>query len=75
MMSLQERLQKVARQSAAEITFSEKDSRGVHFPQNDALIIEAIIGNHTVHRILVDNGSSVDILYHGAFTKMRLACK
>ncbi|GMN57654.1 hypothetical protein TIFTF001_026755 [Ficus carica] len=40
--------------------------------KNDTLVIEAVIGNHTVHHILVDKGSYVNILYHDAFTKMRL---
>ncbi|GMN73877.1 hypothetical protein TIFTF001_053753 [Ficus carica] len=36
------------------------------------VLIVAVIGNHTMHHILVGNESSVDILYHGAFTKMGL---
>ncbi|XP_024022417.1 uncharacterized protein LOC112091911 [Morus notabilis] len=61
---------KAARYEDAEITFSEADARGVHFLQSDALVIEAMIGNHTVCRILVDNGSSVDILYSNCLDKM-----
>ncbi|XP_024027141.1 uncharacterized protein LOC112093260 [Morus notabilis] len=57
---------KAARYDDAEITFSEVDARGVHFPQSDALVVEAMIGNH----IMVDNGSSVDILYADCLDKM-----
>ncbi|XP_024020359.1 uncharacterized protein LOC112091312 [Morus notabilis] len=53
---------KAARYEEAEITFLEADANDVHFPQNDALVVDAMIGNHTVCRILVDNGSLVDIL-------------
>lgn len=38
----------------------------------DALVITAKIGTNTVKKILIDNGSSVDILYNSAFSKMDL---
>ena len=69
-MNISGRELKVARYEDAEITFSEVDARGVHFPQSDALVVEVMIGNHTVCRILVDNGSSVDILYADCLDKM-----
>jgi len=69
-MNVSGREAKVARHEDAEITFSELDARGVHFPQCDALVVEAMIGNHMVCRILVDNGSSVDILYADCLDKM-----
>ena len=55
-----------------DITFSEKDARQVHHPHCDALVIKAMIANNNVHRILVDNGSSVDTLYFQAFERMWL---
>ncbi|XP_024017306.1 uncharacterized protein LOC112090377 [Morus notabilis] len=69
-MNVSGREAKAARYEDAEITFSEVDARGVHFPQSDALVVEAMIGNHTVCRILVDNGNSVDILYANCVDKM-----
>ncbi|MDT9126912.1 hypothetical protein, partial [Escherichia coli] len=50
LMHISERESKVARYEDPEITFSEVDARGVHFPQSDALVVEAMIGNHTVCR-------------------------
>ena len=41
-------------------------------PHCDALVVKAMIANNNVHRILVDNGSSVDILYFQAFERMEL---
>ncbi|XP_024026715.1 uncharacterized protein LOC112093114 [Morus notabilis] len=69
-MNVSGREAKAARYEDAEITFLEADVRGVHFPQSDALVVEAMIGNHTVCRILVNNGSSVDILYANCLDKM-----
>lgn len=48
------------------MTFTEED----HFPYNYALVVEAVIGNHTVCRIIVDDGSSVDIMYSDYLKKM-----
>ena len=47
-----------------DITFRESDAHLVHHPHCDALVIMAMMANNNVHRILVDNGSSVDILYY-----------
>ncbi|XP_024019620.1 uncharacterized protein LOC112091070 [Morus notabilis] len=69
-MNVSGREAKAARYEEAEITFSEADAKGVHFSQSDALVVEAMIRNHTVCRILVDNGSSVDILYLDCLDKI-----
>ncbi|XP_024029735.1 uncharacterized protein LOC112094037 [Morus notabilis] len=61
---------KITKFSGTDVSFTEEDANGVHFPHNDALVVEAVIGNHTVCRILVDNGSSVDILYSDCLEKM-----
>ncbi|GFZ21446.1 hypothetical protein Acr_29g0006080 [Actinidia rufa] len=54
------------------ITFSNDDLRGVHLPHGDALVVSAIIANFNVQRILIDNGSSADILFISAFEKMKI---
>ena len=33
-------------------------------------MIRAIVANKTIHRVLVDNGSSVDIIFASAFDRM-----
>ena len=38
----------------------------------DALVITAKIGSNTVKKLLVDDGSAVDILYYGALSRMNL---
>ena len=52
------------------ITFSDSDLEGCQHPQDDPLVVRAVVANKTVHRFLVDNGSSTDIISASAFDKM-----
>ena len=52
------------------IGFSEEDARRLHHSHDDALIVSIQIGDYNIHWVLVDNGSSVDILYYPAFQQM-----
>ena len=49
------------------ITFTEEDAERIHYPHDDAIVITLLIANYTTRRVLVDNGSSADILYYPAF--------
>ena len=52
------------------ITFSDSYLEGCQHPYDDPLVVRAIVANTTVHRVLVDNGSSADIIFASAFDKM-----
>ena len=52
------------------ITFSDSDLEGCQHPHDDPLVVRAIVANKTVHRVLVDNGSSADIIFASAFDKI-----
>ena len=52
------------------ITFSYSDLEGCQHPHDDPLVIRAVVAKKTVHRVLVDNGSSADIIFTSAFDKM-----
>ena len=52
------------------ITFSDSDLEGCQHPHDDPLVIRAVVANKTVHQVLVDNGSSTDIIFASAFDKM-----
>ncbi|KAB1201111.1 hypothetical protein CJ030_MR0G005049 [Morella rubra] len=54
------------------ITFTKKDIAGIEYPQDDTLVIDAMIGNYKIQRILIDTGSSADILYTTAYYQMKL---
>ena len=52
------------------ITFSDSDLEGCQHPHDNPLVVRAVVANKTVHRVLVDNGSSADIIFASAFNKM-----
>ena len=51
-------------------TFSDFDMEGCQHPHDDPLVIKAIVANKTIHKVLVDNGSSTNIIFASAFDKM-----
>ncbi|XP_065631176.1 uncharacterized protein LOC136068225 [Quercus suber] len=55
------------------ISFTDEEAERIHHPHDDAIVITLLIVDYTTRRVLVDNGSSVDILYYPAFQQMRLA--
>ena len=54
------------------ITFSDSDLEGCQHPHDDPLVVRAIVANTTVHQVLVNNGSSTDIIFVSAFDKMSI---
>ena len=54
------------------IGFTEEDARRLHHPHDDALVVSIRVGDYNTHRVLVDNGSSTDILYYSAFQQMKI---
>ena len=61
---------KIAPKESLIIGFSEEDARRLHHPHDDALVVSIRIKDYNMHRVLVDNGSSTDILYYPAFQQM-----
>ena len=43
---------------------------GCQHPQDDPLMIKTIAANKTIHRVLIGNGSSANIIFASAFEKM-----
>ena len=67
-----EEIQAVSKQPRLDtsITFSNSDLEGCQHPLDDPLVVRVVVANKTVHRVLVDNGSSTDIIFASAFYKM-----
>lgn len=52
------------------ITLSTEDARGVSQWHDDALVLTLVISNYIMHRILIDNGSLMNILYLSTFDQI-----
>ena len=57
------------------ITYSDSDLEGCQHPHDDPLVIRAVVANKTIHRVLVDNGSSTNIIFASAFDRMGIGRK
>ena len=54
------------------IEFLEEDARRLNHLHEDALVVSIRVGDYNTHRVLVNNGSFIDILYYLAFQQMRI---
>ncbi|XP_075653820.1 uncharacterized protein LOC142624172 [Castanea sativa] len=61
---------KMARIDNPLIGFLEEDTRRLHHPHDDALVVTIQARDYNMHQVLVDNGSSTDILYYPTFQQM-----
>ena len=43
---------------------------GCQHPHDDPLVIRVVVADKTIHRVLVDNGSSTDNIFSSDFDKM-----
>jgi uncharacterized protein YbjQ (UPF0145 family) len=66
---------KTAKMESVVLSFSKEDAQGVVMPHDDTLKVTLTVANHGIHQILVDNGSSADILYWPTFQHMGIDCK
>ena len=57
------------RQKSDAITFIDEEVREIQTPHDDTMVISLIIANYDVKHILVDNGSSANVLLYEAFPK------
>ena len=60
-------ISKMARIDNPVIGFIEEDARRLHHPHDNALIVSIRVEDYNTHQVLVDNGSSTNILYYPAF--------
>ncbi|XP_077232447.1 uncharacterized protein LOC143869775 [Tasmannia lanceolata] len=66
------KLQSESTDNEEQIVFSKKDYDKVHLPHDDAIVVRLIIANFNVSKVLIDTGSSVNILHYNAFKEMHL---
>ena len=63
---------KTRNQDERATTFTDDDASRIHHTHDDAIVITLLIADYSTRRVLVDNGSSADILYYPAFQQMNL---
>ena len=63
------------KESMEQIIFTDQDLEGVQLPHSDALVVTLRIGEFDVKRILIDPGSSVEIMYESLFKGLCLEKK
>ncbi|XP_038982240.1 uncharacterized protein LOC120110758 [Phoenix dactylifera] len=57
------------------ISFSNEDLKGVETPHDDAVVISMVVNKFDVKCVLLDNGSSANILYFDAYSRMGMTEK
>lgn len=63
----------MAHRSMPPITFSDEDFHAPDPNQDDPMVITTIIARYSVGKVLVDQGSSVNILYWETFQQMDIS--
>ena len=63
------------KESAEQIVFTNQDLEGVQLPHSDALVVTLRIGEFDVKRILIDPGSSIEVMYEPLFKGLGLEKK
>ncbi|XP_062114848.1 uncharacterized protein LOC133828616 [Humulus lupulus] len=69
-MSLEQRPPTNFKGENDSITFTEEDTWDMYFPHKNPLVLTIELVNMRIYQVLVDNGSSVDIIYCLALEKM-----
>ena len=63
---------KMPKNDKSNIDFSERDGHNIRQPHDDLLVIMLKVEELNIHRVLIDNRSSTDIIYLPAFQQMKL---
>ena len=58
---------RMIREDEPAIVFTNGYARQLHHPHDDAIVIILSIANYMTRRVLMDNGSSTNIIYYPAF--------
>ncbi|XP_014489656.1 uncharacterized protein LOC106752481 [Vigna radiata var. radiata] len=62
-----------AKRTMPAITFSAQDFHALDLDQNDPMVITAMIARYQVGKVLIDQGSSTNILYWKTFKRMEIS--
>ncbi|CAL2247783.1 unnamed protein product [Prunus armeniaca] len=68
-----DRCPKVPKVGWEPITFCEEEEEAIVYPHDDPTIIRAEIADYDVGRVLIDTGSSVNVIFADAFKRLGIA--
>ena len=57
------------------LSFFDEDKIGTYQPHDDALVVTLRIGGYDVRRVLVDQGSGIEIMYPDLYKGLKLKPK
>ncbi|KAL5577214.1 hypothetical protein UlMin_018913 [Ulmus minor] len=63
---------KAPRLSNKPIIFTKEEASGLWYPHKDVIVVALKIASQKVYKILIDNGSSADILFRSTLNRMNL---
>ncbi|KAL2542840.1 Uncharacterized protein Adt_03818 [Abeliophyllum distichum] len=58
------------RPKALLISFIEEDDAGLYYPRCDALVVRTVVARNGLGRMLIDDGSAVNILFDSTFDQI-----
>ena len=67
-----EHVAKLSRRENTVISFTDDEAQRLIHPHTDALVVTLSVANGKVFHILIDTGSSVDILFTSAFLQINV---
>jgi len=59
--------------SQEPIVFTPEDASGIQHPHNDALVVKLVMEDFDVERVLINTGSSVNLIFLKTFLKMGIS--
>ena len=57
----------------SDLVFTKADLQDVVSHDNDPMVISVVTAGRKLHRVLVDQGSSADVMFWSTFNKLRLS--
>ena len=71
-VNMAEHVAKLSKRENPVISFTGDEARHLIHPHTDALVVTLNVANRRVFRLLIDTGSSADILFASAFCQMNV---
>ena len=65
-------LMKTPKNDEPNIVFPERNGHGIRQPHDDLLVIMLKVEEFNIHQVLINNGSSADIIYLPVFQQMKI---